>query len=167
MSLTICRARQGQNRWGAAKPSSGEQGIDFGSPHESDAPPTGGGRGSQIGSGSSRSGCRSTRPCFSGSLISQGASLPPIRLHTDQLTGSKGLVVGRSNRLSHVQIHDARVTQQHVWLRLVNGAIWLECLSSTKGTRVQGQSTTPLKPLKLGGGAVLQIAGLPYRIRLE
>lgn len=142
----ICRVRRSPSRRGAAKPSSGEQGFGVGSPPESGAPPNGGGRGSQFGSSSSRSGCRSSRPCFSGSLISQGASLPPIKLRTDQLTGSEGLVVGRSNRLSHVQTQDASVSQQHIRLRLVNGAIWTEDLSSTKGTRVQGQPATLSSP---------------------
>ena len=102
-----------------------------------------------------------------GSLVPQDASLPPIELRTDLLTGPEGLVVGRSSRLSHVQIRDDRVSRQHLRLRLVDGAIWVEDLGSTRGTYVQGQPATPLQPVKLATDSVLQIADLPYRIRLE
>lgn len=102
-----------------------------------------------------------------GSLVPQDASLPPIELRTDLLTGPEGLVVGRSARLSHVQIRDDRVSRQHLRLRLVNGAIWVEDLSSTRGTFVQGQPAKPLQPVKLAADSIVQIADFPYRIRLE
>lgn len=102
-----------------------------------------------------------------GSLVPQDASLPPIELRTDLLTGPDGLVIGRSSRLSHVQICDDRVSRQHLRLRLVDGAIWVEDLGSTRGTFVQGQPATPLQPVKLARDSVVQIADFPYRIRLE
>ena len=102
-----------------------------------------------------------------GSLVPEDAALPPIELRTDLLTGAEGLVVGRSARLSHVQIRDDRVSRQHLRLRLVNGAIWVEDLGSTRGTFVQGQPATPLQPVKLAEDSIVQIADFPYRIRLD
>ena len=102
-----------------------------------------------------------------GSLVPQDASLPSIELRTDLLTGPEGLVVGRSARLSHVQIRDDRVSRQHLRLRLVNGAIWVEDLGSTRGTFVQGQAVASHQPVKLAADSVVQIADFPYRIRLH
>lgn len=102
-----------------------------------------------------------------GSLVPQDASLPSIELRTDLLTSPEGLVVGRSARLSHVQIRDDRVSRKHLRLRLVNGVIWVEDLGSTRGTFVQGEPVTPLQPVRLGADSVVQIADFAYRIRLQ
>ena len=150
-----------------AKLRPGEKGFGSGSPRETDVRPRGDGRGSQLAPDRAGPGAVAPVHASVGLLVPQDASSPPIELRTDLLTSPEGLVVGRSSRLSHVQIRDERVSRQHLRLRLVNGAIWVEDLSSTRGTLVQGKPATPLQPVKLGADSVLQIAGLPYRIRLE
>lgn len=150
-----------------AKLRPGAQGFGSGSAREAGVRPRGDGRGSHLAQDRAGPGAVAPVHASVGSLVPQDASLPPIELRSDLLTSPEGLVVGRSSRLSHVQIRDERVSRQHLRLRLVNGAIWVEDLSSTRGTLVQGQPATPLQPVKLGAGSVLQIAGLPYRIRLE
>ena len=145
----------------------GAQGFGSGGRHQAGVRPRSDGRGSHLAAERAGSGAVAPVHASVGSLVPQDASLPPIELRTDLLTSPEGLVVGRSSRLSHVQIRDERVSRQHLRLRLVNGAIWVEDLSSTRGTLVQGQPATPLQPVKLGADSILQIADLPYRIRLE
>ena len=76
-------------------------------------------------------------------------------------------MAGRSGLLSRVEIPGELVSWQNPRLRLVNGAIWVEDLSSTRGAPVQGQPVTPLQPVRIGVGSVVQIGDLSYRIRLE
>lgn len=145
----------------------GGHGFDSGSPSERGAASPKRVHGAQVAQ--SRAAPTPVAPLHAsvGSLVPQDATLPPIELRTDLLTGPEGLVVGRSARLSHVQIRDDRVSRQHLRLRLVDGAIWVEDLGSTRGTFVEGQPAMPLHPVKLAPDSVLQIADLPYRIRLE
>ena len=69
---------------------------------------------------------------------------------------------GRFSRLSHVQIRDGLASWQHLLLKRVNATIWVEDLSSTRDTLVQGQLGTPLQPVILGEDSAGQIADLPH-----
>lgn len=66
-----------------------------------------------------------------------------IELRTDQSTSPEGLVVGRSSRLSHMQIRDGLAFRQNLPPRLVNAAVWVKDLSSTRGKLVQRHSHAP------------------------
>ena len=86
---------------------------------------------------------------------SAGCLVAPIELRTNQLTGPEGLVVGRSSRLSHVQIRDERAPRRHPRPKLVNGAISVNDLDSARGILFQRQAATLLHPVKLGMDSVM------------
>lgn len=92
------------------------------------------------------------------SLVPHDASLLSIELRTERLASPEGLVLDRSGRLSHVQICDEHVSRHQLRPKLVNGAISVKDLNSTRGILVQGQAATLLDPVKLGADSVRKIA---------
>lgn len=97
-----------------------------------------------------------------------GALIPPdggapIALRRGLLASAEGMVIGRSAALCHVQIRDPRVSRRHLRLRLSDGALQVEDLNSTRGTRVDADPAPPFQAVPLRSGRTLHIASLPYR----
>ena len=69
-----------------------------------------------------------------GTLIPLDGS-EPIPLSRDLLTSAEGLVIGRGRELCHVEIRHPQVSRRHLRLRLVDGAIRVEDLNSTRARR--------------------------------
>ena len=99
-----------------------------------------------------------------GSLIPRDGS-QPILLRRDLLTSAEGLVIGRARELCHVQIRHPQVSRRHLRLRLVEGAIRVEDLNSTRGTEVDEKRLEPFKAVRLHSGQLVRIAAFPYQFK--
>ena len=99
-----------------------------------------------------------------GTLIPLDGS-EPIPLRRDLLTSAEGLVIGRARELCHVEIRHPQVSRRHLRLRLVDGAIWVEDLNSTRGTEVDANRPEPFKAVRLHSGQLVRIAAFPYQFK--
>ena len=92
---------------------------------------------------------------------------PPIPLPRELLSAHQGLVIGRDVELSDVQIPDPEISGRHLRLRAVGGRFVVEDLNSLAGTHADGVALAPFDPRPIASGQTLNIAGRPYRLRLE
>ena len=99
-----------------------------------------------------------------GTLIPLDGS-EPIPLRRDLLTSAEGLVIGRARELCHVEMRHPQVSRRHLRLRLVDGAIWVEDLNSTRGTEVDEKRLEPFKAVRLHSGQLVRIAAFPYQFK--
>ncbi len=89
-----------------------------------------------------------------------------IPLDPRLLMSPEGLVVGRGRNRCDVSLRDLNVSRRHLRLRLENGAIWIEDLDSTCGTRLGALDAEPYRPLRAGSGDVVRIGKSAYRLDL-
>ncbi len=73
------------------------------------------------------------------------------------LAAGRPLVVGRA-RPAGVVLRDASLSRQHARFELVDGAVWLEDLGSTNGTRVDGRR---IDRLHITADSTIQLGGVP------
>ena len=99
-----------------------------------------------------------------GTLIPRDSS-QPISLRRDLLTSAEGLVIGRAKELCHVQIRAPQVSRRHLRLRLVDGAVWVEDLNSTRGTEVDANRLEPFRAVRLHSGQWVRVAAFPYQFK--
>ncbi len=110
------------------------------------------------------------RARFSDCLLEgRGVEGAPIAVKisgADLLASPQGLILGRNPDLANVVISDETVSRRHARLRVVDGALTIEDLGSTGGTRVNGTRIEPGSVAALASGDLLGVGQSEVRLRI-
>ena len=89
-----------------------------------------------------------------------------IKFHKQALGTPQGVVLGRSPRNAAFIIEHAKVGREHARLYVKEGTLFVQDLSSTNGTWVDGQKVEAKESAKLSNGATLEFGPVRFRVQL-
>ena len=89
-----------------------------------------------------------------------------IKFHKQALGALQGVVLGRSPRNAAFIIEHAKVGREHARLYVKEGTLFVQDLSSTNGTWVDGQKVEAEESAKLSNDATLQLGPVRFRVQL-
>ena len=89
-----------------------------------------------------------------------------IKFHKQALGAPQGVVLGRSPRNAAYIIEHAKVGREHARLYVKEGTLFVQDLSSTNGTWVDGQKVEAKESAKLSNGATLELGPVRFRVQL-
>ena len=75
-------------------------------------------------------------------------------------------MLGRSPRNAAYIIEHAKVGREHARLYVKEGTLFVQDLSSTNGTWVDGQKVEAKESAKLSNGATLELGPVRFRVQL-
>jgi len=81
-------------------------------------------------------------------------------LDVEQMSDTKGLVIGRDGNISHCPIKDPSISSRHCRLMLAEGVLYIEDLNSTNGTILNGEEVEPFQPTQIEHGDELLIGDI-------
>lgn len=80
-----------------------------------------------------------------------------------QRSASDGVVIGRHAALSDYQLSATTVSRRHCRIGMAGTGYWIEDLTSTSGTKVNGVMLQPYQRMTLSNGAVIEIADQSFK----
>ena len=89
-----------------------------------------------------------------------------LKFHKQALGAPQGVVLGRSPSNAAFIIEHAKVGREHARLYVKEGTLFVQDLSSTNGTWVDGQKVEAKESAKLSNGATLELGPVRFRVQL-